>query len=129
MADLKIRIAKVREVENIHSRYIDDNKHKNDRPFDGLRIRAEFEGEDFNTSNEDIPWAFPLLPKTFQSIPKIGEAVIILYYHGNEPHHERLLGYRIVLFGNYAIKHRQKFLPVFNRYKWRFRGKIILVYA
>ena len=84
MADLKIRIAKVREVENIHSRYIDDNKHKNDRPFDGLRIRAEFEGEDFNTSNEDIPWAFPLLPKTFQSIPKVGEAVIILYYHGNE---------------------------------------------
>ena len=47
MADLKIRLAKVREIENIYSDYIKDDKHKNDRPFDGLRIRAEFEDSDF----------------------------------------------------------------------------------
>ena len=84
MADLKIKLAKVREVENIHSDYINDEKHKNDRPFDGLRIRAEFEDADFPAELKDIPWAFPLLPKTFQSIPKVGEAVFILYFHGNK---------------------------------------------
>ena len=84
MADLKIRLAKVREIENIYSDYIKDEKHRNDKPFDGLRIRAEFEDSDFPTEIKDIPWAFPLLPKTFQSIPKIGEAVIVFYYDGNE---------------------------------------------
>lgn len=84
MADLKIRLAKVREIENIYSDYIKDDKHKNDRPFDGLRIRAEFEDSDFPTEVKEIPWAFPLLPKTFQSIPKVGEAVIVLYHDGNE---------------------------------------------
>lgn len=84
MAELKIRLAKVREVENIHSDYINDKKHANDKPFDGLRVRAEFEGIDFPSSLKDIPWAFPLLPKTFQSIPKVGEAVLILYYNGNK---------------------------------------------
>ena len=84
MADLKIKLAKVREVENIYSDYINDEKHKNDRPFDGLRIRAEFEDADFPAELKDIPWAFPLLPKTFQSIPKVGEAVFILYFHGNK---------------------------------------------
>lgn len=83
MDDLNMRLAKVREVESINSTYLDDEKHKHDRPFDGLRIRAEFEGEDFPTRIEDIPWAFPFLPKTFQSIPKVGEAVIILYRGGN----------------------------------------------
>ena len=78
MADLKIRLAKVREIENIYSDYIKDEKHRNDKPFDGLRIRAEFEDSDFPTEIKDIPWAFPLLPKTFQSIPKVGEAVIFL---------------------------------------------------
>lgn len=82
MADLKIKIGIVREVENVNSLYIKDKQHKNDRPYDGLRVRAEFEGDDFPTHNEDIPWAFPLLPKTFQSIPKVGEAVLVLYYHG-----------------------------------------------
>lgn len=82
MADLKIKIGVVREIENVNSLYIKDDNHKNDRPYDGLRIRAELEGEDFPTHYEDIPWAFPLLPKMFQSIPKVGEAVLIFYYHG-----------------------------------------------
>ena len=84
MADLKIKLARVREVENVYSEFIDDEKHKFDKPYDGLRIRAEFEGTDFQSETKDIPWAFPLLPKTFQSIPKVGEAVIILYYNGNK---------------------------------------------
>lgn len=79
MSKLQLRLARVREIENTNSDFIDNNKHKNDRPFDGLRIRAEFEDVDFPTELKRIPWAFPLLPKTFQSIPKEGEAVIILY--------------------------------------------------
>ena len=40
---------------------------------DGLRVRAQIKGE----SRKDTPWAFPLLPKTFQSVPKEGEAVLL----------------------------------------------------
>ena len=84
MADLKVKIGIVREVENEYSDYIKDGKHENDQPFDGLRVRAEFEGIDFpNGDYSNIPWAFPLLPKTFQSIPKVGEAVLVFYYGGN----------------------------------------------
>jgi len=83
MIDLKIKLAKVREIENENSTYIDNDKHKYDKPYDGLRIRAEFEGEDFQTELKEIPWAFPLLPKMFQSVPKVGEAVLILYTNGN----------------------------------------------
>lgn len=69
------------DVENINSPFIDDDNHKLDRPFDGKRIRAKIDGTD-NIKNNDfrtIPWAFPLLPKTFQSTPNVGEAVMILY--------------------------------------------------
>ena len=44
---------------------------------DGTRIKAVIEGD--NPRNiASIPWAVPLLPKVFQSIPKVGEAVIII---------------------------------------------------
>lgn len=80
--EVKVRIARVREIESIYSDYIKDDNHKNDRPFDGLRIRAEFEGSDFPKDKKEIPWAFPLLPKVFQSVPKVGEAVFIFYHDG-----------------------------------------------
>lgn len=81
MSEFRVVIAKVREIENINSNYIKSDKHELDKPYDGLRIRAEIEGIDFPTNGETkyLPWAFPLLPKTFQVIPKIGEAVLLLY--------------------------------------------------
>lgn len=86
MDDWKFTIGTVKEIENKYSRYKKDDKHKNDRPFDGLRVRALIEGVDAKKGdiipNENIPWAFPLLPKTFQSIPKEGEAVFLFYKDG-----------------------------------------------
>lgn len=81
MNDFRIVTAKVREIENINSSYIEDGLHELDKPFDGLRIRAEIEGKDYPKNNETkyLPWAFPLLPKTFQSVPKIGESVLLVY--------------------------------------------------
>lgn len=44
---------------------------------DGARIKAVIDGD--NPRNiTSVPWAVPLLPKVFQSIPKVGEAVIII---------------------------------------------------
>lgn len=60
-------VGKVREVENVYSK---DGA-------DALRVRAEIM-QDHASSLEDIPWAFPLMPKTFQSVPKVGEAVLII---------------------------------------------------
>ena len=51
---------------------------------DGLRIKA-MSIHDKGVSYEKIPYAFPLLPKTFQVVPKIGEAVLLVYSEmGNE---------------------------------------------
>lgn len=44
---------------------------------DGLRIKARLE-QDGRTGTSDLPYAFPLLPKTIQSVPKIGECVLII---------------------------------------------------
>ena len=81
MSEFRLVIAKVREIENVNSSYINDELHELDKPYDGLRIRAEIEGRDYPRNNEPkyLPWAFPLLPKTFQSIPKVGESVLLLY--------------------------------------------------
>lgn len=65
--EVVLTIAKVREVENVYSK---DGA-------DGHRVRAEF-FQDHAKNIEDIPWAFPLLPKMFQSVPKVGEAVLLI---------------------------------------------------
>lgn len=44
---------------------------------DGLRIKARLE-QDGRMSLSELPYAFPLLPKTIQSVPKIGECVLII---------------------------------------------------
>lgn len=44
---------------------------------DGLRIKVRTD-QDNRVSTEELPYAFPLLPKTLQTIPKKGEAVFIL---------------------------------------------------
>ena len=50
--------------------YVDDNA-------DGLRIKIRI-GSDGKEPLENIPYAFPLLPKTFQSVPKVGEGAIVI---------------------------------------------------
>ena len=62
-----ISIGTVREVENTYST----------DSYDGLRIRAELFTDRARNIN-DVPWAFPLLPKTIQSLPKVGEAVFVI---------------------------------------------------
>lgn len=42
-----------------------------------LRVKARIDGDDNRMLDGDIPWAFPLLPKVFQSVPKVGESVFI----------------------------------------------------
>ena len=44
---------------------------------DGLRIKIRLQ-QDGTTPIEQIPYSFPLLPKTFQSVPKIGEGALVL---------------------------------------------------
>lgn len=44
---------------------------------DGLRIKARIQ-QDGVRRIDDIPYAFPLLPKTLQTVPKIGECVLII---------------------------------------------------
>jgi hypothetical protein len=60
--DVVIRIGEVISV--------DDEYH-------GMRIKVRLE-QDNGVTSDQIPYAFPLLPKTLQSIPKIGEAVLII---------------------------------------------------
>ena len=66
MNSFSINIGTVKEVESTYSK----------DGYDGLRVRAQLETDNQNNINE-IPWAFPLLPKIFQSVPKEGEAVFV----------------------------------------------------
>lgn len=51
---------------------------------EGLRIKVRL-GSDGNVNKNQLPYAFPLLPKTIQSVPKIGEcALILLMDSGND---------------------------------------------
>lgn len=68
----------VREVETSYSK--DDAC--------GLRVRAELQC-DKAKSTLDIPWAFPLLPKTIQSVPKVGECVFVLLDNLNDVNSQR----------------------------------------
>ena len=56
---------------------------------DGLRIKARL-SQDANKPLDEIPYAFPLLPKTFQSVPKVGEAVFIINSRVGNTHSNRL---------------------------------------
>ena len=50
--------------------YVDDNS-------DGLRIKIRI-GTDGEEPLENLPYCFPLLPKTIQSVPKVGEGAIVI---------------------------------------------------
>jgi hypothetical protein len=47
-------------------------------------------GGDKNTSDADLPYAFPMIPKHLQVIPKVGEAVWIFVFDKNKQHADRL---------------------------------------
>ena len=69
MASVLIKIGTVVEVEDGFSK----------EPAGGLRVRAKLDSDKQTQKvNELIPWAFPLLPKSVQVVPKVGEAVLII---------------------------------------------------
>lgn len=59
---------------------------------DGLRVKVRI-AQDGNEPIENIPYAFPLLPKTFQSVPKFGEgAFVITTYTGDKTSQRYYIG-------------------------------------
>ena len=58
---------------------------------DGLRIKARTTQDEFKEIDE-LPYAFPLLPKVFQSVPKVGECVLLLFsqLNNDESGHQAL---------------------------------------
>lgn len=44
----------------------------------GLRIKVRLDSDKNDVSDAELPYAFPLLPKTFQSVPQVGEGVFVL---------------------------------------------------
>lgn len=77
------------EMEIKDSSYI----HLSDEA-DGMRIKVRLT-EDKNKKTklpltiDELPWCFPLLPKTFQSPPKIGECVFIISPDAGNFHSDR----------------------------------------
>ena len=44
---------------------------------DGLRIKVRL-AQDGMVGLNELPYAFPLLPKTIQTVPKVGECVLVI---------------------------------------------------
>ena len=49
-----------------------------------LRIKVRLDSDRNTKNNEKLPYAFPLLPKTIQSVPKVGEGVFVFTAKINE---------------------------------------------
>jgi hypothetical protein len=49
--------------------------------YDGCRVKAKILGADKRKTDDEIPYAFPLLPKHLQIKPKINEAVFVFLGH------------------------------------------------
>ena len=45
---------------------------------DGGRIRCRVDGVDKGVSVSDLPYAFPLMPKLFHVVPRVGDSVLLL---------------------------------------------------
>ena len=76
MSNVTINLAEVIRVESIKDA---DNAN-------GLRIKANLNPNDKSCEKEidKLPWYFPLLPKTFQSVPREGECVLIIFTDGDK---------------------------------------------
>jgi len=70
MGKVLIKIGTVVEIEDKNST----------NGADALRIRVKLNEDKYDEKKpiEKLPWAFPLLPKTLQSVPKKGEAVLVI---------------------------------------------------
>lgn len=53
------------------------------------RIKVSIPSLDGSTSKEDLPYCFPLLPKSFQSIPKEGEMVFVFLANTKQKESQR----------------------------------------
>ena len=74
MSNIIVRLGRVVRIESNN----DDDENAS-----GLRIKANLDPDGKSALNDkeidSLPWHFPLMPKTFQSVPKYGECVLILY--------------------------------------------------
>jgi hypothetical protein len=55
---------------------------------DAWRIKVRLDS-DKGVSTEQLPWAFPGLPKTLLSVPKVGEGVLVVFSEYNNPYSQR----------------------------------------
>ena len=79
MAAPLLKIGKVTEVENSLTK-------------DGtgaMRIRVKFPHANGQNEDTKLPWVWPLLPKAFQTAPKIGEAVLVMNTDPSFPNSQR----------------------------------------
>lgn len=60
-----------------------------DDDVEGGRIKVRIDGLDNITSNENLPWAYPLLPKFFHVYPQVGEKVRIFLEDNKFPQRSR----------------------------------------
>lgn len=62
MSNINIKLCRVESIDDIHN---------------SGRIKVRMIPDDSRHSLEEIPYAYPLLPKMFNVLPKVGEAVIV----------------------------------------------------
>jgi len=72
----KHNIIKFGEVEDIDDEY------------DGLRVKVKL-SQDGDKKEPPSCWAFPLLPKVFQCVPKIGECVLVILANSDNKNSDR----------------------------------------
>jgi hypothetical protein len=60
-----------------------------DDPTDGGRIKVRIQGFDNKTSNDELPWCYPMMPKFFHAYPRIGEVVRIFIENIKYPERSR----------------------------------------
>lgn len=58
---------------------------------DGRRIKVRIKGIDDHIGNvNELPYAFPILPKFFTTVPKVGETVIVFKFDSNNSYENRM---------------------------------------
>lgn len=60
-----------------------------DDDVDGGRIRVRMHPDDAEKLDSELPWAFPLMPKIFYNLPKVGEAVLVFLSDWNNGNSQR----------------------------------------
>ncbi len=59
-------------------------------PADGGRLKVRIKGVDEQTSNANLPYALPMIPKFVNIIPNVGETVLIFTFSSNNKYENRL---------------------------------------